>query len=121
MSNELIRAMFKHLVKTYSLEEAREILITKYPNSKELIMTFEKTDEQPLSENALETVQKAVKERIAKPKVIKEKAESKMDRARKLYEEAEDKSRKVIIGLFMAELDMSQAAASTYFYNCKKD
>lgn len=44
---------------------------------------------------------------------------SKMDTAREMYATATDKSRKNIIGLFMAELGMSSAMASTYYYKIK--
>ena len=127
MSNELIRVMFKHLVKTYSLEQAREILVTKYPNSKELIMSLESVNEpevvETVSEGALEKVKKAVKEKTAKPKVVKpakEKGESKADRAKKLYAELEDKTRKNVIAQFVEQIGLTQAAASTYYYNIKK-
>ena len=127
MSNELIRVMFKHLVKTYSLEQAREILVTKYPNSKELIMSLESVNEpevvETVSEGALEKVKKAVKEKTAKPKVVKpakERGESKADRAKKLYAELEDKTRKNVIAQFIEQIGLTPAAASTYFYNIKK-
>lgn len=129
MSNELIRVMFKHLVKTYSVEQAREILVTKYPNSKELIMSLESVEPTvdetvgAVSEGALEKVKKAVKEKTAKPKVVKpakEKAESKMDKAKALYAELEDKTRKNVIAQFVEQIGLTQAAASTYYYNIKK-
>ena len=127
MSNELIRVMFKHLVKTYSLEQAREILVTKYPNSKELIMSLESVNEpevvETVSEGALEKVKKAVKEKTAKPKVVKpakERGESKADRAKKLYAELEDKTRKNVIAQFVEQIGLTPAAASTYYYNIKK-
>lgn len=129
MSNELIRVMFKHLVKTYSLEQAREILVTKYPNSKELIMSLESVEPTvdetvgAVSEGALEKVKKAVKEKTAKPKVVKpakEKSESKMDKAKVLYAELEDKTRKNVIAQFVEQIGLTPAAASTYYYNIKK-
>ena len=127
MSNELIRVMFKHLVKTYSLEQAREILVTKYPNSKELIMSLESVNEpevvETVSEGALEKVKKAVKEKTAKPKVVKpakEKGESKADRAKALYATLEDKTRKNVIAQFVEQIGLTPAAASTYYYNIKK-
>jgi outer membrane biosynthesis protein TonB len=124
--------MFKHLVKTYSVEETQEILTTKYPESKEYIMSM--NVEETVVNEAVETPEpekapKVKKEKAPKPekapkvkkeKPVKEKVESKMDKARVLFAEAEDKSRKAIVSLFMAELGMSSAAASTYYYNCKK-
>lgn len=126
MSNELIRVMFKHLVKTYSVEQAKEILVTKYPNSKELIMSLENVEPEvaeTVSEDALEKVKKAVKEKTAKPKVVKpakEKAESKADRAKALYATLEDKTRKNVIAQFVEQIGLTPAAASTYYYNIKK-
>lgn len=40
--------------------------------------------------------------------------------AQVLYAQHKDKSNKEIIEIFMAELDMSKAGATTYLYNCKK-
>ena len=122
MSNELIRTMFKHLVKTYSVDEAREILVTKYPNAEEFIAELDATEEvqEVTNEPTPEKVEKAVRSKATPKKVKKEKGPSKIDRARELYEAAEDKSRKAIIDLFVKELEMSKAAASTYYYNCKK-
>ncbi|MEM4258085.1 MAG: hypothetical protein QXL17_02900 [Candidatus Thermoplasmatota archaeon] len=46
----------------------------------------------------------------------------KKDRAIQLYSENKDKlSRNEMIELFMKELDMSKAGATTYVYNCKKE
>jgi hypothetical protein len=60
-------------------------------------------------------------EKSAKPKAEKApKAESKADQARALYQASIDRSRKAMIELFVAELGMSKAMASTYFYACKK-
>jgi hypothetical protein len=115
--------MFKHLVKSYSLEETQEILVTKYPESKEYIMEM-RVEESPVIESTEVTPTKPVKTPKVKaekaPKPVKEKVESKMDKARVLFAEATDKSRKAIVALFMAELNMSAAAASTYYYTCKK-
>lgn len=45
---------------------------------------------------------------------------TKFDRAVALYKSAEDKSRKAIIALFVKELQMTPAGASTYQYTVKK-
>jgi hypothetical protein len=117
--------MFKHLTSSYSVEEARELLLQKYPdaaNDIELIVV-----ETPMAQNvadAIDTETKkltaAVKEKTAKAKkVSKPKTESKMDKARALYAAAEDKSRKAMLEMFNKELGLSKAAASTYFYTVK--
>lgn len=59
-------------------------------------------------------------EELVKEKVLRAKGESKSTKAKALYTEAEDKSRKGIIALFVKELGMSEAGASTYYFNCKK-
>lgn len=53
------------------------------------------------------------------PKVRAEKAPSKMDAARELYASLEDKSRKNVLDQFSAQLGMSTAMASTYFYKIR--
>ena len=65
---------------------------------------------------------KIKQERVAKKAEAKksEKGESKMDKARALYAAASDQSRKAMIELFMSEIGLSKAAASTYYYTCKK-
>lgn len=61
-----------------------------------------------------------------KAKVVKEKTEkvnkgpSKAELARQIYANAEDKSRKVVTELFIKELGLTAAGASTYYQNCKK-
>ena len=52
-------------------------------------------------------------------KVEKVAKTSKMDTAREMYAQITDKSRKNIIRLFMAELGMSSAMASTYYYKIR--
>lgn len=67
-------------------------------------------------------VEKAVKE--SKPKKVnvdkKEKAPSKAERARQIYAAAEDKSRAAITKIFVDQLGLTAAGASTYMQNCKK-
>jgi hypothetical protein len=124
-TTNVLTAMFKHLTASYSVDEARDILMQKYPDSAndiELIVA-----EAPVAQNvadAIETETKkletAVKQKTAKPKKEKvAKATSKMARARELYEAAEDKSRKAMIEVFGKELGLSVAGASTYYYNVK--
>lgn len=127
-NTQVLTSMFKHLTASYSVDEAREILLQKYPdafNEIELII-----DETPVSANSVveaietetEKLATAVKQKTAKPKkekVAKPKTESKMDKARAIYNAAADKSRKAMIEAFGKELGLSKAAASTYFYNVK--
>lgn len=127
MSNtQVLTSMFKHLTASYSVDEAREILLQKYPESAndiELIVEETPINAQSVAE-AIETETEklavAVKEKTAKPKKpAKAKTESKMDKARALYAAAEDKSRKAMLEVFNKELGLSKAAASTYFYTVK--
>jgi hypothetical protein len=51
---------------------------------------------------------------------VKQKKGWKRDKAEELYQKSEDKSRAHMIKVFMEQIDMSQAGASTYYANCKK-
>lgn len=53
-------------------------------------------------------------------KVIKPKKGLKQEAAKKIYEANRGAANSVIIGLFMSQLDMSKAGATTYLYNMKK-
>jgi len=120
MSNtQVIQSMFKHLTQSYSADEAREILVQKYPDATDQINSLE------VSADAVETESKklatAVKQKTAKAvKPAKAKKVTKMDQARELYIKAKDKSRGAMIEVFGSELGLSKAAASTYFYTVKK-
>jgi len=128
-NTQVLTAMFKHLTASYSADEAREILLQKYPDAAgdiELIVAETPVSTESVTE-AIETetekLATAVKQKTAKPKkekVVKAKADSKMDKARAIYNAASDKSRKAMIEAFGKELGLSKAAASTYFYTVKK-
>lgn len=129
VSANVIQSMFNHLTASYSPDEAREILVQKYPDAESTIKEF-KVDSlrttvvemgkvKSVTEAGSDLVT-AVKTKVAKPKAEKTpKAESKADQARAMYLAAEDKSRAAMIALFQEKLGMSKAAASTYFYNVK--
>lgn len=126
VNTNVLTAMFKHLTASYSVDEAREILLQKYPdaaNDIELVVAETPASSESVVD-AIETETKklatAVKQKTAKPKKeAKPKAQSKMDRAREIYAAAEDKSRKAMLEAFGKELGLSKAAASTYFYAVK--
>jgi hypothetical protein len=46
--------------------------------------------------------------------------ETKLDKAKALFKANSKLSRENMIGLFMEQLQMSKAGATTYIYNCKK-
>lgn len=142
VSENVIQSMFNHLIASYSEDEAREILVQKYPAQKGDIYSMgklvksaktaavEQEGEDGDAEVEVEEVEtnteklaKAVKAKTAKPAKAaaapKDKKVSKMDQARELYANATDKSRKAMIEVFGKELGLSAAAASTYFYNVK--
>lgn len=128
-SSNVFQSMFNHLAASYTPDEAKEIMIAKYPESESTIKEF-KVDSlrttvvemgkvKSVTEAGSDLVT-AVKTKVAKPKAEKApKAESKADQARAMYLAAEDKSRAAMIALFQEKLGMSKAAASTYFYNVK--
>lgn len=133
VSQQVIQSMFNHLVASYTPEEAREILVQKYPDvdandlvvdaTKYGVTTVEMGKVKSTPESSNGDLMKAVKVKTAKPKKVAAdkgpKAESKVDLARKLYADSADKSRGAMIAIFQANLGMSKAAASTYYYNIK--
>lgn len=150
VSATVIQSMFNHLAASYTEDEAREILVQKYPDAEDVLANIKpenyrvtKVEMGSVSEVIEPAAEVEVKAKPAKKakapkaekpaKVAKEKApkaekpvveaapkaESKADRARAMYAAATDKSRAAMIALFMAELGMSKAAASTYYYNVK--
>jgi len=129
INTKVLSSMFKHLTATYDAEEARDILIEKYPDAEsdiELIVSESYLTPEAVVE-AIETETEklvvAVKQKTAKPKKVaapaKDKVESKMDKARAIYAAATDKSRKAMLEAFGKELGLSKAAASTYYYTVK--
>lgn len=133
VSANVIQSMFNHLTASYTEDEARDILVHKYPDAESEIREFKidglRTTTVEMGKVTAVTeadgsaeLTKAVKAKVAKPKAekpVKEKKASKVDLARELYEQSEDKSRAAMIAIFMDKLGMSKAAASTYFYNIK--
>lgn len=132
----VIASMFKHLTQSYSADEAREILIQKYPESEgdinalqvetataEAVADAIETQTEKLAAAVKQKTAKAKPAKVAKapkaPKAPKVKKVTKMDQARELYAAASDKSRKAMIEVFGKELGLSAAAASTYFYTVK--
>lgn len=112
---QLVKSMYKHLVLAYTSEEARDILLQKYPDAEGYM--DELIDEADAE--ALKQVNSLLEAVNSKQKPQKEKAVTKMSRAHEMYAAAEDKSRKAMIALFVDELGLSKVAASTYYYNCK--
>lgn len=153
VSATVIQSMFNHLAASYTEDEAREILVQKYPDAEDVLANIKPENYrvtkvemgsvseviEPAAEVEAKPAKKAKAPKVKAPKaekpakVAKEKApkaekpvvetapkaESKADRARAMYAAATDKSRAAMIALFMAELGMSKAAASTYYYNVK--
>lgn len=141
LSPAMIEVMFAHLMKTHSEQEARDLLIEKYPDSEgdilifnpnedtevELVTpTFEAAEAEVEAEVEAQPAEKPAKakkeSKVKAPKAEKpavEKKVSKVDQARELFQAAEDKSRGAMIKVFMEKLGFSKAAASTYFYNIR--
>ena len=121
-SSAVIASMFKHLTASYTPDEAREILVQKYPEQEGEINMLEVSRDAVVEaiETQTQKLATAVKAKTAKPvKAPKAKKASKMDRARELYAAAKDKSRGAMLEVFNKELGLSKAAASTYYYTVK--
>lgn len=125
MSNELIRTMFKHLLKTYTLEESRALLTAKFPKAADIVNTLIPDDfkeEERVHEAKAERVKadKAVKE--TKPKRTRAKSgPDKKTRGMEIYKSNLGKSRKEMIEIYVNEFDFSTASASNLYHTCKKE
>lgn len=114
MSHELIKQMFKHLIKVYTEAQTVEILSTKFPDSAEFINaidvdTLEDVNDEPKSYKTPKP-----------PKPVKEKTVKKQDRAQELYDNAVDKSRQAMLKVFVDDMGVSEASASNYYHLCKR-
>lgn len=181
LSETAMKAVMRNLLKDYSEEDARKMMIEKYPHLQGDIVNLDvKTEDSPYImknpapvsfeavddtfdeeaeldvegledvgvedeadrlikavEAVLETAEQPAKvakttktkttktpavkaEKTAKTaKIVADKGESKAARARDMYINATDKSRKTMIAMYMTELGLSVAAASTYYYSAK--
>lgn len=179
LSETAMKAVMRNLLKDYSEDDARKMMIEKYPHLEGDIVNLNMNEEDtpytvknpaPVSfeavddtfdeeaeldvegledtdieeddetdrlikavESAIEAAEqpakpvKVTKTKPAKTSVVKEKSvklvadkgESKAARAREMYANAADKSRKTVIAMYMNELGLSAAAASTYYYSAK--
>jgi hypothetical protein len=133
VSANVIQSMFNHLSASYSADEAKDILVQKYPESETLIKEFKvdglrttvvemgKVKSVTEAGSTVATdLKTAVKTKVAKPKTESApKKESKVDLARAMYNQSENKTRAVVVAMFMEKLGMSKAMASTYFYSCR--
>ena len=129
VTSTVIQSMLNHLAVSYSEDEARNILVQRYPDRQNEIrdmvivnaLVSKVEEEEPSVDLNRIDSPAPVKTKQSKPaKDPAEKKASKMDAARELFVNAEDKSRKTIIDRFVSELGMSKAMASTYFYAVKK-
>jgi len=134
LSATVIQSMFNHLAASYTEDEAREILVQKYPDASEVLANI-KPENYRVTQVEMGSKVRVVEPTVAgdgetvapakapkAPKVVAPaapKAATKADRARELYAAATDKSRGAMIDLFVRELGMSKSGASTYFYNVK--
>lgn len=150
MTTNQIKSIFTGYTNKYGEQEAIERFLEKYPDeegSLELLMTGEleldesmkytaPEDELPeVSDEELVIVQetkvevKAEEPKAEKPKKEKKakvvaektaKGPSKMDQAKAIYQNLEDKSRKNVCKVLMEQLDMTAAGSSTYAQLLKK-
>lgn len=119
VSEQVIKSMYKHLIQSYSTDEARDILIQKYPAVEGEIENFLSEVDHEVVEPVVETTLAKVIKATTKQKPVQAPKNTKMSRARELYNASSDKSRAAMIQLFGKELGLSKAAASTYFYTVK--
>lgn len=182
LSETAMKAVMRNLLKDYSEDDARKMMIEKYPHLEGDIVNLDMNEEDtpdtvknpaPVSfepvddtfdeeaeldvkgledtdleeedetdrlikavESAIEAAEQPVKPvKVTKTKPAKtetksaktatksaqvaDKGESKAARARDMYANATDKSRKTMIAMYMNELGLSAAAASTYYYSAK--
>lgn len=156
LSETAIKAVMRNLMKDYCEEDARKLMIEKYPYLEGDIINISVTDDDSVAsspepvvfeaiddtfdeeaeidvkdliddtEQLIAAVEAVVEETKKSTKAVKPtrtstaRKDSKAARARKLYMDATDKSRKAIVALFVSELDMTPTAAGAYYYHCKK-
>lgn len=149
MTTNQIKSIFTGYTNKYGEQEAIERFLEKYPDeegSLELLMTGEleldesmkytaPEDELPEVEDEADIIaETAVEVKADEPKAEKPKKEkkakvvaekvnkgpSKMDQAKAIYQNLEDKSRKNVCKVLMEQLDMTAAGSSTYAQLLKK-
>jgi len=117
----MLQSMFQRLVSvgSYSETEAQNILLTKSPKDRELIINMKKENtmekETVINEEAVEVNPKPTK---AKAKT-KAKKESNLHRARELYAKFPNQERKECVAMFVEKLNIPASTASTYHWICK--
>jgi hypothetical protein len=68
----------------------------------------------------LQVKQETEEVKVQQPNIVSHQSGTKLERAHAIYKANADKSRKEIIQLFVTELNMTPAGASTYHAQCKK-
>lgn len=156
LSEPAIKAVMRNLMKDYCEEDARKLMIEKYPYLEGDIINISATDDdtpvasspEPVvfetiddtfdeeaeidvkdliddTEQLIDAVEAVVEETKKPTKAVKPaktstaRKDSKAARAREIYMNATDKSRKAIVALFVSELDMTSTAAGAYYYSTK--
>lgn len=110
MSTKALQSLYNHLTKSFSAEEAREILIQRYPEAEgDIHLLVDGEDKEP----ELKTV---VKAQVSKTSSAKK---TQIERVAELYAAAEVKTRAVMIPLIVEALGVSAATANVYFYKVK--
>lgn len=142
-----VKALYTNYCGKHTPEVAFEMLVEKYPdiegdllaiidgedNIVESGLTFQADDnyfdgevesEPEIIAQPKKKVNVPKIEKVAKKKVEKStppaKVPSKAQLAYEIYANAVDKSRKVMIEIFMKDLGLTSAGSSTYLQNCKK-
>jgi hypothetical protein len=107
--------MFYHLTQTYTEDEAREILIQKYPEYEGDINLMVATTDVEEDNDLASAVRAKTSKSSRPPKTPKV---SKLALAKELYDASDDKSRKAMISVYIKELGLNATVASSYFYKC---
>lgn len=124
LSKQNIQALYAASAKSNGKATARIIILKNYPYAESMI-----TDEEMKAYRQAKPVMPPVyvDPKYATPaatvetkKVSTKTGATKLERAREIFNRTPGFSRAQIIEKFMAELSMTRAGASTYFYSCQK-
>lgn len=123
LSKQNIQALYAASAKSNGKATARIIILKNYPYAESMI-----TDEEMKAYRQAKPVMPPVyiDPKYATPAVTEVKpvsslnSKTKLERAREIFNRTPGFTRSQIIEKFMADLSMSKAGASTYYYNCQK-
>lgn len=116
-----LKQLYRKLVDISGAESAKMIIIKNYPHAEAAVFDNTNIPKAALYPSWMKPSARIIPEVTNKPQVVKKvSGGSKIDQAKSLYKQYSDKSKSEIIDMFIAQLAMTKAGATTYYYTCKK-